>query len=370
MRIHIIGAGAIGGMAGAYMAMSGEDVTFVDQWGEHVTALREHGLRIDGVRGPHHLDVRALRSDELDEPIDLAFVAVKSHHTESAGRLIQPLLTREATVVSLQNGFNAEHLTGIVGAGRVLGTVPDYTAALVDPGQLEFTVEGPIYLGELDGSVRERTRTVQHLLAMLTTTHVTPNIVGRIWTKQCYMSWIVLTALVDASFNEVMASMRNRLLGVAVVREAIAVADRAGVVLEEDAYFQAEALRDRSIGARREQARRIQVLMDHFSRRSTARSEDGYQYVKKGSGMWWDIVYRHRPSETRWITGAIVERGDALGVPTPLNTAMATMIYQIEDGRRAMGWANLDELAELAQRLGEPLSLDVEPDAARDAAGE
>ena len=367
MKIHIIGAGAIGGMAGAYMAMGGEDVTFVDQWAEHATALRERGLEIDGVRGRHHLDVRALSPDELHEPIELAFVAVKSHHTESAGRLIQPLLTPDATVVSLQNGFNAEKLAGIVGGDRVLGTVPDYTAALVAPGRLEFTVEGPIYLGELDGSVRERTRTVERLLSMLTTTQVTPNIVGRIWTKQCYMSWIVMTALLDASFNEVMESMRNRMLGVAVVREAIAVADGAGIVLEEDAYFQSDLLRDRSRTARQEQAHRIQVLMDHFARRSAARAEESYRYVKKGSGMWWDIVYRHRPSETRWITGAIVERGEALGVPTPLNTAMADMIYEVEEGRRALGWSNLDELALLAVRLGEPLSLETEWDAARGA---
>ncbi len=44
MKIHIVGTGAIGGMAGWHMAMYGEDVTFVDRWAEHVEAMREQGL--------------------------------------------------------------------------------------------------------------------------------------------------------------------------------------------------------------------------------------------------------------------------------------------------------------------------------------
>jgi 2-dehydropantoate 2-reductase len=340
------------------MALHGADVTFVDQWREHVEAMRRDGLTLDGVRGRRNLSVRALLPEELREPVELAFIAVKSQHTDAAVEVIRPLLAEDATVVSLQNGFNAERIAAALGRERVIGSVPDYTAALVAPGFLEFTVEGPIYIGELDGAVRERTRAVQRLLGDLTATEVTDNIEGRIWTKQCYMSWIVMTALVDASFNEVMASIRNRMLGVAVVREAIGVADRFDVRLEADAYFEASLLRDRSLEARRAQSQRIQTLMNHFARGADDRLDDPYPYVKKGSGMWWDIVYRRRPSETRWITGAVVERGQALGLPLPLNSALAGMIYDIEQGRRGQSWQNIDELAELARQLGEPLTLD------------
>lgn len=66
-----------------------------------------------------------------------------------------------------------------------------------------------------------------------------------------------------------------------------------------------------------------------------------YQYAKKGSGIWWDIVYRRRPSETRWLTGALVER-----------------IYAIERGERPLGPHNLDELAAVAVAHGEPLAIE------------
>jgi 2-dehydropantoate 2-reductase len=359
MKIHIIGSGAIGGMAGAWMVKHGEDVTFVDAWREHVDALRAGGLRIDGILGPHHLSVRAMHADELDEPVEQAFVAVKSHHTDDAVRAIAPHLTPDATVVSLQNGFNAQRIGELIGRERVIGTVPDYTAALVAPGLLEYTVVGPVYVGELDGSSTPRLAEVARLLALFTTTNVTPNIIGRIWTKQCYMSWIVMSAMVDAPIVEVLRPVRNRLLGVAVVRETLPIAARAGVRLEQDGFFRPELLSRRDPHARREQVAVIQGLIDHFDHRTNEpAAREGYRYVKQGSGMWWDIVYRKRPSETRWITGALVERAVELGVPAPLNARMADMVYEIERGERPLGWHNVDELAGLAESFGEPLSLE------------
>ena len=236
MKIHIVGSGAIGGMAGWHMAMNGEDVTFVDQWPAHVQAMRERGLRITGLRGDHTLPVRALLPEEIDEPLELVFLACKSQHTDAAVRGIMPHLTPDSVVVSLQNGMNEEKIAAMIGVERVIGALPDYTAALVDPGHLEFTVTGPVYIGELDGQMTPRVREVERLLSLLTETKLTDNIIGRVWTKQCYMCQIVMTAMVDTSVNEVLRSDRNRLMGVALVREAIEVADAYGVQLERDPY--------------------------------------------------------------------------------------------------------------------------------------
>ena len=35
-KIVIVGAGAVGGYAGAHMVQAGEDVTFIDPWPEHI----------------------------------------------------------------------------------------------------------------------------------------------------------------------------------------------------------------------------------------------------------------------------------------------------------------------------------------------
>lgn len=361
MRIHIVGSGAIGGMAGWHMAQSGEDVTFVDQWPEHVQAMQTHGLRITGLRGDQTIPVRALLPEEIAEPLELVFLACKSQHTEAAVRGIMAYLTPDSVVVSLQNGMNEEKIAGLIGAKRVIGALPDYTAALVNPGHLELTVGGPVYVGELDGGKTERVLEVQRLLGLLTEAKLTDNILGRVWTKQCYGCWIVMTALVNASTREVWASDRNRLLSFALVREAVTVADAYGIKLESDAYFLPDLIRQRYPEARRSQIAILQVLSDHLNRQASTAikpPDPEYQFVKKGSGIWWDIVYRRRQSETRWLTGALIERAEGIGVPMPLNKRKVGMIYEIEEGKRQMGWENLDELAAYALELGEPLSVD------------
>ena len=45
-KIAIVGTGAVGGYAGAYMAQAGEDVTFIDFWPENVEKMRADGLKI------------------------------------------------------------------------------------------------------------------------------------------------------------------------------------------------------------------------------------------------------------------------------------------------------------------------------------
>jgi len=361
VKIHIVGSGAIGGMAGWHMAKNGENVTFVDRWPEHVQAMKEHGLRITGLRGDQTIPVRAMLPEEIDEPLELVFLACKSQHTEDAVRGIMSHLTPDSVVVSLQNGMNEDKITALIGKERVIGALPDYTAALVDPGHLEFTVGGPVYVGELDGATTPRVLEIQRLLSLLTDAKLTNNIIGRVWTKQCYGCWIVMTALVNASTREVWGSDRNRLLCFALVREAVGVADAYGINLEADAYFLPDLIRQRYPEARRSQIAILQVLSDHLNREASTQikpPDPNYQFVKKGSGIWWDIVYRRRQSEVRWLTGRLIELADAAGVPMPLNKKKVSMIYEIEDGTRPMAWENLDELAAYAHELGEPMSVD------------
>ena len=60
-KIAIVGAGAVGGYAGAHMVQAGEDVTFIDPWPEHVEHMRTHGLRVTHARraGIHRAGARA-----------------------------------------------------------------------------------------------------------------------------------------------------------------------------------------------------------------------------------------------------------------------------------------------------------------------
>ena len=66
-RIVIVGAGAVGGYAGAHMVHAGHDVTFIDGWPEHVEAMRSDGLTITHLKdiAPFNVKVRALHITDV-----------------------------------------------------------------------------------------------------------------------------------------------------------------------------------------------------------------------------------------------------------------------------------------------------------------
>ena len=68
MKIAIVGAGAIGSIAAAYLTKAGVDVLLIGR-DDHVSAIKKNGLRISGVRGDERIQVRA--KIKLDEECDL-----------------------------------------------------------------------------------------------------------------------------------------------------------------------------------------------------------------------------------------------------------------------------------------------------------
>ena len=141
-KIAIVGAGAVGGYAGAHMVQAGEDVTFIDPWPEHVEHMRKHGLRVTHamdvaefsvpVRALHVTDAQQLAKEK---PVDIAFVCMKSYDTAWATMLIQQYLAADGYVVSLQNCMNEETIAGIVGWGKTLGCIATSIAAPARAGR-------------------------------------------------------------------------------------------------------------------------------------------------------------------------------------------------------------------------------------------
>src|SRR5688500_15171592 len=131
MRIGILGAGAIGSIVGGLLTKAGHDVTLIDQWPDHVEAMKRVGLRLSGSCGEHVIAVKALHLHEaqsVDEPFSAVFLAMKSYDTEWATHVALGLLGRgrggsQGIVVDFQNGINDERVAAIAGASHTLGCV-------------------------------------------------------------------------------------------------------------------------------------------------------------------------------------------------------------------------------------------------------
>ena len=355
MKVTVVGAGAIGGLAGAYMSEAGYDVTLVDRWAEHVAALRERGLFIDGVRGEKRVPVQALMPHEVVGPLEAVLVATKSQHTLEAVRAVLPLLGDDGFIVSFQNGFNEPDIAEMFaqgGAKRVIGSIPNYGGALVDPGHIEFVHEGPIQLGELDGRTTPRLRELARMLETLTNVALSTNIWGQIWAKEVYSAQVVFSALVDAPIGQTLGVERYARIAGAVVREALEIAEANGIAVEAFDFFDPANYKPQTPA----DTRKLLANIAHAIWLLKKDQQPGaHAFRKQGSGIWWDIVYRNRPSEVRASNGKLVAYGRAAGADVRLNDKLCSMIYEIEEGRRQLGFANFDELEAYVAATGKAL---------------
>ncbi|HEY8596189.1 MAG TPA: 2-dehydropantoate 2-reductase N-terminal domain-containing protein [Devosiaceae bacterium] len=359
MKITVIGSGAIGGLAGAYMSRAGHDVLLVDRWAEHVSAMNEKGLFIDGVRGEMTVPVKAATPDQLAGDLGVVLIATKSQHTIEALKQIIPLLNANSLVVSFQNGFNEPEMikvldeAGLPGKSIIMGSIPNYGGALVDPGYIEFVHEGPIQLGEMSGEMTPRLKELGDALSALTEVQYSNHIWGQIWAKEVYSAQVVFSALADAPIRETLGVERYARIAGAVVKEALEIADANGIDVQPFDFFDPANYRVKTASDTRK-------LLDNVNHAIWLLKKDQdtkptHNFKKKGSGIWWDIVYRKRPSETRAFAGKLIEYGKQAGADTRLNEKMTQMIYEIEEGKRELGFHNFDELEAYTREIGKAL---------------
>lgn len=359
MKFTIIGAGAIGGLAGAYMTKAGHDVLLVDRWKEHVDALNEKGMTIDGVRGDLNVKVKAATPDQLSGDLGVVLVATKSQHTLEALKQIVPLLKADSAVVSYQNGFNEPDMIalldehGLPGKDIIIGSIPNYGGALVDPGYIEFVHEGPIQLGEMSGEMTPRLKEIGDALSALTEVQYSDRIWGQIWAKEVYSAQVVFSALADAKIRDTLGVERYARLAGAIVKEALEIADANKIDIQAFDFFDPANYRVKTA----EDTKKLLANIDHaiWLLKKDQDNKPTHNFKKKGSGIWWDIVYRKRPSETRAFAGKLIEFGKKAGADTRLNEKMVGMIYEIEDGKRQLGFHNYDELEAYAAEIGKTL---------------
>jgi len=84
MKIGIIGAGAMGSLFGGHLALGGQDVTLIDVNADHISAVNENGLLIEGTCGVHCARPRAGRPEDFAEAQDFLIIFTKGAHTEDA----------------------------------------------------------------------------------------------------------------------------------------------------------------------------------------------------------------------------------------------------------------------------------------------
>ncbi len=327
--ILIRGAGAIGGTIGAYLVRAGQDVLFVDSAADHVDAMRQDGLGIEGPIEQFTVSVRAATPEEVSGRFERVLLCVKAHHTESATRALLPHLADAGYVASFQNGLNEVVIGGIVGMDRVIGAFLNFGADYLAPGRILYGGRGAFVVGEMDGRRTERLEALRRLmLPVEPAAIVTENILGYLWGKLGYGALLFATALTNDPIADVLDAPEHRTMLVAMAREVVAVAAAKAIRPHGFNGFDPAAFVPGGGDAAIDTS--FDAMVAH-NRRS----------AKSHSGIWRDLAIRKRRTEVDAQPGPVVERAAVVGLAAPLTARLILMIHQIEVGRRSFDRINL-----------------------------
>ena len=339
MRVIVVGAGAIGGTVGVQLHRAGHDVVLIDRDAAHVETINRAGYRISGL-----IDVTervpAITPDGLPVlvrdtgPLGMVVLAVKAMDTESAVEQIRPYLAPDGFIVSYQNGLNEATIARIVGPERTIGAFVHFGADLMEPGHVVLANRLKTYISELDGTDSPRIHVIADVLSAVTEVEITTNLEGYLWGKLCYAALAFVVSSVDAPIDEVVMVPEARTAIRGSVAEVIDVARAQGIRLENIHGFEPTLFDRRNPQLIAE----TDALFDRWA-------EEGKTAIKRHMGIHRDIKVRKRRTEVDFQVGPVVERGKALGVPTPVNERLIDLIHQIEAGERPQDWSTITELS-------------------------
>jgi len=302
MRVAVFGTGAVGGYFGGRLAQAGEDVVFIAR-GERLRALRDHGLRVDSLKGDFALHpVQATDDPASAGPVDVVLVGVKAGQVPEAARAMRPLVRPETFVVPLQNGVEAPaQLAAVLGAEHVVGGLCRIVSLVVEPGYLRHAgLEPYVAFGELDNRPSARTERLRQAFARAgVTAEIPSDIQVAMWAKFLFIaSFSGVGAVTRAPAGVLRELPETRRMLEQAMREILAVAQARGIALPETTISN------------------TMTLIDGLPPDGTA-------------SMQRDLM-AGRPSELESQNGAVVRLGQEAGVATPLHAFLYHSLLPLE----------------------------------------
>jgi 2-dehydropantoate 2-reductase len=317
----VLGAGAIGSILAAHLARAGHSVIVIAR-GERARAVERDGLRIRGladftVRVPVITDPARLGE------ADTLIVAMKTHGTRAALESLAHV--RVGAALSIQNGvLKNELLARTFGVERVLGALADTSGELLPSGEVLFTRNVSLPLGEPGGGISERARRIAGLIdAAGVRSSAVADIVSLEWSK--FTVWLGLVSMAvttrSVSWRYLADEDCARVL-VRLAREVAAVALAQGVILVEGAT--AVPLRTILEAPEPQAVAAVRMAGEQMRLRAPGHRMSALQDLEAG-----------RPLEVEETFGYAVRRAGELGLSLPLLEAFHHLVAAVDRIRRA-----------------------------------
>jgi 2-dehydropantoate 2-reductase len=292
-KIAVMGAGAVGCYYGAMLARAGHAVTLIGRQ-QHVEAVRRVGLFLDSKAFQGHVPMDASTDPAAVAGTDLVLFCVKSTDTDSAAAAIAPHLGKAEIVLSLQTGVdNAERLQ-VALPREVIAAVVYVATEMAGPGKVKHNGRGDLVIGT---SARSDAVAALFRGAGVPVT-ISGNVAGDLWAKLVVnCAYNALSAITRLPYGRLVEGEGVPAVMHDVVRECLAVAQAGGVTVP------GELLRS----------------VPELARTMPAQYSSTAQDLMRG-----------KPSEIDHLNGYVVRKGAQLGVPTPVNRVLHSLVKLLE----------------------------------------
>jgi 2-dehydropantoate 2-reductase len=300
-RVAVVGTGAVGGYFGGMLARAGAPVMMIGR-GAFVEAVKKNGLFLDAVQFKESVAVQASADLRDVRGAEIVLFCVKTTDNAATANALAPMVGPGAFVVSMQNGVdNAEQIRAASGINALSAVV--YVAASVpEPGRVKHVGRGDLVVGP-------RSTQSARFAALFERAgvgcRISDNIDGELWTKltwNCALN--AVSALGRARYGQIAASPDARKLVEAAVYEVLAVAKAANI--HPPGFEDPQVAIAGSFKIATQMAEALS---------STAQD-----------------MNRGKRTEIDSLNGYIARRGAELGVPTPVNHALYTLVKLVEAG--------------------------------------
>ncbi|MEM7210804.1 MAG: 2-dehydropantoate 2-reductase [Pseudomonadota bacterium] len=297
-RVVIIGSGAMGSIYGVLMADAGHEVEIVDIDEAHVAAINSNGLRVEGKSGDRTIRIPASMAIDDVAPADHVIIATKYDGVADAAQKALNVMRDDTDLVTVQNGLgSAEIVAGIVGGDRLsMGVVGGFQANLQGPGHSFHNGMEMVRFGSYSDYDPARLNRIAEIWRSAGfDAKVFEDIHRMVWDKlliNCAVNGPC--AITNLRVGPLLADPHGREISHGCILEAFAVAKAKGITLSiEDP---------------------IEYLSGYAERMPNGFPSTAQDHVARKKG------------EIDAINGAIVREGVPLGVQTPMNQFVRTLI--------------------------------------------
>ena len=307
MRIAVVGAGGVGGYFGGKLCQAGYEVVFLTR-GKALEAIRENGLVVKSFMGDFTVHPEVSDRPDCVQGADLVLLCTKSWQIKEVGESIKPYLDEDTIVLPLQNGAdNAERLMKILPAKNVIGGLCKIVSKIESPGVINhFTFTPEVIFGELNRELSPRCQKIKTAFDKAGfKNRLSENIQRDIWLKFLFITSISALGALTRSVLGVMREdsfLREKIIETAA--EIVKIGKKQGVNIDEKDIQLALGMIDNG---------------DYNTTMSLQRD-----------------MMEGRPSELQNFNGYVVNKGDELGIETPVNDFIFYSLLPMEKKSRGL----------------------------------